>query len=811
MFQSTEKYLRGNKNIPLWSSAEHCEKKELERRIQEIIKCKNDIEYFAENYFYIVHPDFGKHIIKLFPKQREFLNLLVNEKRIVVTASRQSSKCVCEDTKIKIKNKKTEEIKEITIGEFKELFDNFIKIKNDKKFIEKINIDDWMVETDDGWHDILALYKTIEYDVWEIKTETQFLRCADNHILFDENFNEIFVKDLVLHQKIQTKNGLEKIVFIKNTQIKEHMYDLELSENSNHRYYTNNILSHNTTTYTIFALWKTLFFQNEKILITANKKEASIEFVGRIKLAYEMLPNWIKPRIKTYNKSLIEFCDENGGKIQGASTSPDSARGLSCSILIIDEAAHIVPHIAKEFITSVYPIISAGKNTQVIMVSTPNGLGNFFADIYFSALNNKSKEGYKAFRMDWWDVPWRDEEWKKITLASMDNDYKAFSQEFENNFLNAKSPTLVSVDRISELRQRMNKLYFEPGELTIKGENEYKVKQWFLPRDDRTYIIGCDIGDGVGRCSSVIYVLDITDFSQITLVAKFSSNTIPTRDFAFVLYGLATAYNKAWVSLEANGLGRAVIDVLTLYNYENIVKLGKHKNSGIISHVQIKIKSCLWLKDILYSNNIKFNFFDTTFFDELTWFSKKENAKVHEIYSAINKKTDDHIFALIWALYPLKEEHVGSFYLTDGNIAIGENILAPRLIKMYDAINTNFSLNLFEEIPNYNMDVERELEVSSEKILKPKIIDVYEGYQKTSDFINIKKAGGITSDKPYKRQEIDETEVLLQQFLPNRNDETEIREMYEHNLDKLFGGDGLNFSPFGGAIASQTISFGEAF
>lgn len=121
------------------------------------------------------------------------------------------------------------------------------------KIIETIKIEDVEILTDSGWEDILSINKTIEYDVWVVKTNTKELKCADTHILFDENFNEIFVKNLKLYDKIQTIDGVETVEFLYKTDEKIHMFDLELSENSNHRYYSNGILSHNTSTAKVLA------------------------------------------------------------------------------------------------------------------------------------------------------------------------------------------------------------------------------------------------------------------------------------------------------------------------------------------------------------------------------------------------------------------------------------------------------------------------------------------------------------------------------------------------------------------------------
>ena len=182
-----------------------------------------------------------------------------------------------------------------------------------------------------------------------------------------------------------------------------------------------------TTSYTIALLHLCIFNEDKKALIMANKGAAAIEFMSRIRLAYELLPNWIKPGIKEFNKGTIEFT--NGSRIEASTTSPDSARGKSCNILVLDEAAFIPKTIADELWSSVYPIISSDKNSKVIMVSTPNGTGNLFHQFY-EAGQKENAEGWKSFKFMWNEVPGRDEQWKEQQLASFNYDYQKFNQEF---------------------------------------------------------------------------------------------------------------------------------------------------------------------------------------------------------------------------------------------------------------------------------------------------------------------------------------------------------------------------------------------
>ena len=209
----------------------------------------------------------------------------------------------------------------------------------ERKFIESFDINDYEIYTDTGWQNCRAIHKTVLYDVWLLVTKKYSLQCADTHIVFDENMNEIFVKDLIVGQRIQTESGLDEVVDIVKLETCDNMYDIELDSATNHRYYTNGILSHNTTTYTIFCLWYATLFQDKKIMICANKLATAIEIMDRIRKAYENLPYWIKPGILTYNKGEIEFA--NGSIIRACSTSSSAARGSSCNCITGDSKIYI--------------------------------------------------------------------------------------------------------------------------------------------------------------------------------------------------------------------------------------------------------------------------------------------------------------------------------------------------------------------------------------------------------------------------------------------------------------------------------------
>lgn len=205
-----------------------------------------------------------------------------------------------------------------------------------RKFIDSIDIDEWEIETDTGWEEITSIHKTIEYDEWKIITENnKSLICADDHILFDESMNEIFCKNLIENGSfIMTKNGPEKVISVESNNKKSNMYDVTV-KSKNHRFFTNDILSHNTTTAACIILHYIIFNDVKRVALLANKGDAAREILDRVKIAYEALPQWLQQGVVEWNKGSITL--ENGSSVIAAATSSSAIRGKSINLLYIDE------------------------------------------------------------------------------------------------------------------------------------------------------------------------------------------------------------------------------------------------------------------------------------------------------------------------------------------------------------------------------------------------------------------------------------------------------------------------------------------
>lgn len=271
-------------------------------------------------------------------------------------------------------------------------------MKEDKKFIETLDVNDWEVLTDDGWQDIIKIHKTIPYTIWKIQTESFELECADKHLVFDKNFIPTFIDELSIGDEIWTENGLEKITSIIETNDEENMYDLELPNDSNHRYYTNGILSHNTITSAIYLLWFATVNNNKEILICAQSKDAAMENLAKIRLTYEYCPDFLKKGLVSDNKSTLIF--DNGSRIIVRPSTIKAPRGLSPAIVYVDEFAFIGSQDSadkalekqEEFFGALSPTLSASKG-KLFITSTPISETDLFYRLWNGGIKKTNDKG----------------------------------------------------------------------------------------------------------------------------------------------------------------------------------------------------------------------------------------------------------------------------------------------------------------------------------------------------------------------------------------------------------------------------------
>lgn len=272
---------------------------------------------------------------------------------------------------------------------------------------------------------------------------------------------------------------------------------------------------------------------------------------------------------------------------------------LSHNCVVADEFSFVPNNIASKVFESIYPTISSSKNSQFIIVSTPNGADpkNLYYEIWQKANSKQvgsNAEGWKAFRFDWWDVPGRDEQWKQNTIASIGQ--QRFDQEFGNVFLSSASLKKLIPDDITEqYRIKLSELKVQDKDFAVgkkqlvmseKQDKMYEFRMWHEFQPGRTYLASGDAAEGVGADSSVLYVWDVTDLSNIVMCAKFASNVVSPVEFAFITAKVLGLYNNPYYICERNGVGAGYLDSLRItYHYPNIVAEGKNRDYGVYSHV----------------------------------------------------------------------------------------------------------------------------------------------------------------------------------------------------------------------------------
>ena len=275
-----------------------------------------------------------------------------------------------------------------------------------KKIINTISVDNLRVMTDSGFQPVTDIHVTQPYRHWYLKTKDFDLYCADNHIVFNHNFDEVFVKDLKVGDYIQTQSGLQRVMMIKLKRFKSSMFDMTV-DHPDHRFYTNGILSHNTVSSAIFILHTILFNNDKNVMIVANKGDTAVEIVDKVKSIYTLLPFFLKPGVKTWNQKSLTF--ENGCRIKTSARTKTPAIGFTIDLLYLDEFAHIPSNIIEPYYTAAFPTVSAVQNSKIIITSTPNGM-NLFHKLLTDAERpdgDPQRNNYKPMRVYWYQVPGR--------------------------------------------------------------------------------------------------------------------------------------------------------------------------------------------------------------------------------------------------------------------------------------------------------------------------------------------------------------------------------------------------------------------
>jgi hypothetical protein len=321
-------------------------------------------------------------------------------------------------------------------------------------------------------------------------------------------------------------------------------------------------------------LWHVLFHSHYEIAIVANKAEQAQEILSRIQLAYEWLPRWMQQGVVEWNKRNIEL--ENGSKIIAAATTGDNIRGQAKNLVYLDEFAFVEQNLAERFFASVYPTISSGTTTKVLITSTPNGL-NMFYKMWTDSEQNRND--YKRIEINWWDTPGRDEEWKKATIRATSEDQ--FRVEFGCEFLGS-SNTLIAgnvLKRLAFIAPIEEKPNFKIYEKPIKAIADAEGVILSAPR---LYCLIVDTSRAKGLDYSAFSVVDVTEIPY-KQIATFRDNNISPLLYPNIIYETARFYNDAIVLIETNDIGQQVADILhDDLEYENIVFCLNDKRHGQI-------------------------------------------------------------------------------------------------------------------------------------------------------------------------------------------------------------------------------------
>ncbi len=387
-----------------------------------------------------------------------------------------------------------------------------------------------------------------------------------------------------------------------------------------------------------YVLWYTLFNNNKQVAILANKSDAAMEILSRYQLMYENIPLWMQQGIKTWNKGDVEL--ENGSKVLTAATSSAGIRGKSVNLLYVDEAAIIPNNIAEQFFTSVYPVVSAGETTKIILTSTPLGYNHFWK--FWNEAENGTN-GFVPVRVDYWEHPKRNDKWaaeQKALLGEI-----KYNQEVLVQFLGSTN-TLISADVIS----RMSPMAF------IHSKDNLDILE--EPKAKHAYFISVDTSRGVERDFSAFTVYDTTEY-PFKVVAKFRDNKISPLLYPTVIHKIARDYNNAYILVEINDIGQQVADIIhNELEYENMIwvgsdaKYGQHLSStgknavlGVRTSKQVKRIGCASLKSLIENN--KLLVFDKDIISELSTFVEKSGS-----FEADEGYNDDLVMSMVlfaWA------------------------------------------------------------------------------------------------------------------------------------------------------------------
>lgn len=680
--------------------------KRTQEEIEDYMHCMEDPLYFATKC-YLMTPT-GLQPVILRDYQEDYMRHLQKNRFSLFLSCRQSGKTFLQNTKVKFlftnsfinnygiqfgKQKFTYLFKnfkyiksgsyylfELPFYEFQNLFDDTVcwKLKYNlykKKKYHAVEVVDWLeynfvfhkklldnykttkeidisnygikVLTDDGYQPISYIYNTKPFNIYKVILENgYYIECADKHMLFDENFNIIYADELVESvSKIMTDRGPSVVKSVSISKSKVSMCDVSV-DHPHHRYYTNGILSHNSTTTAIFCLWTVLFRNDRNALILSKSGPAGQDLIKKIKDMYLYLPYHLKLGTLKWNQSEIAF--DNNSTISTEAFSPTAGLGKTINFLILDEFAWCPPNDVELFYNNILPTVTADTSSNICIMSTQNGF-NLFYKLWHAAETGKSM--YAPFKVDWWQVPqwdpenhiWkkRDNAWKVMMVGVLGSE-EAFYYQYGTQF-SASDKCLVSRECLGKIRDLTylfetptdDSWYFSLHKTELKFKKDYDLHWlkigWF--------IILVDLAEGGGNDFTTFNIIEVVGKDKFEQVGYWHCNTIDLEQASlefWVLYGQLFNPNKTIVSVEWNTYGALFynylknlnepeympeaswrwqvnplgeFDLANLIRYkkgsqeDNIANLNGFKNSKTIPGIRLshstKISACALLKMML--------------------------------------------------------------------------------------------------------------------------------------------------------------------------------------------------------------------
>jgi hypothetical protein len=474
---------------------------------------------------------------------------------------------------------------------------------------------------------------------WTKKQILEYQKCMENPIYFIKNYIKIVSLD-------------EGLVPFKMYNFQEDIIDT--IHNDRFTICKMPRQSGKSTTMVSYILHYVLFNPNMNVAILANKAATARDILGRLQLAYENLPKWLQQGVVSWNKGSVDL--ENGSRVVASSTSSSAVRGGSYNMIFLDEFAFVPTNVAEDFFSSVYPTISSGKSTKVIIVSTPNGM-NLFYKLWVDAENKRNS--YNIIDVHWSQVPGRDEKWRTETIANTSEEQ--FRREFDCEFLGSAN-TLIAPAKIKSMA-------FHNPIQSNAGLDMYEK-----PNDGGTYVVVADVARGTNNDYSAFIVFDVTTVPY-KIVAKYRNNEIKPLLFPNIIYDVSKAYNEAYILIEVNDIGEQVATALQFdLEYDNLIMAsmrgragqvvgggfsGGKAQLGVRTTKAVKRLGCSNLKQIVETDKLIINDYDLI--NEFSTFILKGQS-----FEAEEGHTDD--LAMCCVLFSWLVEQTYFKELTDDDI-----------------------------------------------------------------------------------------------------------------------------------------------